>query len=65
MNKSMKKVATYFRTRFVALRADERGAETMEIILILAVVIIILIPIVRKIVGKLEAKGNDVVTVVG
>lgn len=59
MNKNIKKFTAYFRTRLSALRADESGAETMEIILIIGVVLLVLIPVIRLIINKVAASGNS------
>jgi len=47
--------------RWIMWRADERGMEAAQVILILAIVAAILFPIISGIVAAIEDQGNDAI----
>jgi hypothetical protein len=54
-----KEIVSYIRTRFNALRADESGMETAQVILILVAVVGLIAVVIKPIMTVLTKQGKD------
>lgn len=57
----MKKITEALTAKYLEIRADEKGMEAAQVILILAIVAAVLFPVISGIIGAIENQGNDAI----